>query len=136
MNQSAMIRTLALTILAALLGSALAQTPEQKLTAETRLEIQEAAAFTDGFVIRCPEAFEHVEFYVVCVDTSETGWTAAQLRNWSDYGLSHWRVFTAWTREDTYWMLTLANFAREEMLMIFVMNDASKVIYVAASLAD
>lgn len=136
MNKSAMIRALVLTVLAALLGSALAQTMEQKLSDETKLEIQEAAAFTDGFVIRCPEAFEHVDFHVVCVDTSETGWNAAQLRDWSDYGLGHWRVFTAWTREDNYWMLTLAHFAREEMLMIFVMSDARMVVYVAASLAE
>ena len=136
MNKSAVIRALALTVLASLLGSAPAQTMEQKLSAETRIEIQEAAAFTDGFVIPCPDAFNPSDFHVVCVDTSETGWTAAQLRDWADYGLSHWRVFTAWTREDRYWMQTLVNFAREEMLMIFVLNDASKVVYFASSLAD
>ena len=136
MNKSAVIRALALTVLASLLGSALAQTMEQKLSPETRIEIQEAAAFTDGFVIPCPDAFNPSEFHVVCVDTSETGWTAAQLRDWSDYGLSHWRVYNAWTREDGNWMLTLVNFTREELLIILVTGDASRVVYVASSLAD
>jgi len=136
MNKSAVIRALALTVLASLLGSALAQTMAQELTPATLIEIQEAAAFTDGFLIPCPGALEHSDFHFVCVDTSETGWNAAQLRDWADYGLSHWRVITAWTRKDGYWTQALAHFVREEVLVIFVTSDARMVIYAASSIAD
>lgn len=115
-----------LALLALLVSTASAQ----RLSTATRLEVQAAAAFTDGFLVECPPALQSPEFEWTCVNTASTGWSADQLRDWSDYGLGAWTIWEAWRyQEDGYWSLVLMHAARSELLMVSVMQNGLMVIY-------
>lgn len=106
------------------------------VTASTYFEVMEAAAFTDGHLVECAgKNLDPEHIWRLCVDTRSTGWNASQLRGWSDYGLSHWRVFNAWRFSESgdVWMLTLVHLARDELLSIGVTVDGSYVFYVVVT---
>ena len=101
-----------------------------QVSASTTLEIHEAAAFTDGFIVDCggiPDA----TILSVCVDTSRTPWDAFDLMNWSDYGLSRWSIDRAWTRDakGRWYDLQLYRDDRRELLMITVFSSGNMVMY-------
>lgn len=118
-------RTLAAITLLAALTIAAAQ-----VSTSTRLEIMEAAAFTDGFLIDC-RGTPNPDILSVCVDTSRTPWDAFDLMEWSDYGLSRWAIDRAWTRDPQgrWYDLQLYREDRRELLMITVFIDGTTVMY-------
>lgn len=123
------MKRLILTALLLIVSAVAAQDFRQFISVETYLEIQEAAAFTDGFTIECPAPSG--DNFTLCVNTSSTGWTAAQLRNWSDYGLSAWRVFENWRLDGDIWSLYLLHPGRGELMGINVNRSGTRVVYVA-----
>lgn len=114
-------RIITILTLALALGTALAQAYEPDWN--TRIEVQEAAKFTDGIIVPCPSGFS-TDDYAVCVDVSQTPWDVYDLMNWSDYGLSHWRILQSWERSGTgsneVYMMGLFHPARGEGILIGV----------------
>lgn len=124
-----MKRIMGLLALLLALGFGLAQS--DNISFDTKIEIQEAAAFTDGFIIECPPEFVVPNLHSVCVSTRETGWSEAQLRNWSDYGLGHWRVYKNWEYDNGGWVLALLHIGRQEAMFIAILDSGNLIWYAA-----
>lgn len=127
------MRTVLRTV--ALLALSLSAIAGAQVSAATKVAIQEAAAFTDGFVIDCPAEIEP-SIYAVCVATGDTLWSASDLRRWSTYGLERWTTYQAWTFRSNTYLTFLVNPARTELLGIMVAADGSYIIYHATRLTD
>lgn len=103
----------------------------------TRLEVQEAARFTDGVVMDCPlNSYDPAEVWPVCVDTSATRWSQRELMQWADYGLSDWRVYESWRDEGDYVLLTLVHPQRRELLLVAVSDGGTMVVYTLVPLGE
>lgn len=127
------MRKILLTLIALALAFAFADGPVDPMT---RVEVQEAAAFTDGFVVVCPETLQMEGREVVCVNTGDTGWTASDLREWSMYGLHQWRVFKAWAESDGggSWTTMLYRLDRMDTISITVYGSGFLVFYTMTGL--
>lgn len=127
-----------LIIVFVVLGVGWAQTYEPSW--QTRQEVAEAASFTDGFAFTCgeyatayAEGAETTDFYMVCVDASNTYWSPEELSDWSDYGLTLWETVEPWTRNERGMLSTIiVRLDRNEMLSIVVMGQ--QVFYIVMPL--
>lgn len=127
------MRRILVTLVALSLAFAFADGPIDPMT---RIEVQEAAAFTDGFIVVCPDTLISEHFETVCVNTGATGWSADDLREWSMYGLHEWRVFKAWTQSDGggSWTTMLYRTDRMDVVSITVYGSGFLVFYTMSGL--
>lgn len=109
-------------------------------SAETRSAVLSAAAFTGGDVVDCPLSAEPEVVRadvgphdLVCVDTSITAWTAAELTQRADYGFDGWFVITDWIFADGLYLAARGNLNTNEGVSILVVEDEQpNVIYIIA----
>lgn len=98
-------------------------------TAETRLEVAAAIAFTEGFTVDCPASLLEASDYAVCVNTSQLSWSDSSMRTFATYGLGGWVVLIPWKFDGDLYSYGAAHTARRELLLIAYSPASHMLIY-------